>query len=81
LVFPASNPKQNSHPYNTISFDSCNIGHYWMKKILIHLFDVVEAPKSPHPALKELMEFFNNVRSNLHVFEKHHLLIFFQQMS
>ncbi len=52
-----------------------------MKKILIHLFDVVEAPKSPHPALKELMEFFNNVRSNLHVFEKHHLLIFFQQMS
>jgi len=47
-----------------------------MKIIPTHLFDVVEALKSPHPALKELMEFLKNVRSNLHVFEKHPFINF-----
>jgi hypothetical protein len=47
-----------------------------MKIISTHLFDVVEALKSPHLALKELIEFFNNVRSNLHVFGKHHFINF-----
>jgi hypothetical protein len=47
-----------------------------MKIIPTHLFDVVEAPKSPHLALEELTEFLKNVRSNLHVFEKHHFINF-----
>ncbi len=76
LVFLVSNPKQDIHPYNTISFDSRNTRHYWMKIILTHLFDVVEALESPHPAFKKLMEFFKNVRPNLHVFKNTILLIF-----
>jgi hypothetical protein len=47
-----------------------------MKIIPTHTFDVVEALKSPHSALKELMEFFKNVRPNLHVFKKRHFINF-----
>ncbi len=52
-----------------------------MKITSTHLFDVVEAPKSPHPTLKELMDFFKNVRPNLHFLRNNILLIFLLQMS
>ncbi len=76
LVSLASNPKQDIHPYNAIFFDSRNTRHYWMKIISTHLFDVVEAFESLNPTFKKLMEFFKNVKPNLHVFKKTILLIF-----
>ncbi len=76
LVFHISNLKQDIQPYNEISFNACNTGHYWMKIIPTHLFDVVEASKSPHLTFKKLMEFFKNVRTNLHVLKNTILLIF-----
>jgi hypothetical protein len=61
VVFAATNPKQGGHPYNAITFASCTFGHYQMKIIPTHLFEVVEALDSPHPTLKKLMEFIKNV--------------------
>jgi len=56
-------PKQaRYHPYDTIPFVSCSLGHYGMKIIPYHLFDVFEAFEFPHLTFKRLIIFFKECK-------------------